>query len=109
LKVTPGPPLYEGKHDAPTGSRPVVTKTGAYIGQLQVKYDALKSEISKYGGKIIDLVNKAWPANKELKDVGFDYIKMQFSPEWRDTFLKYEAIKTEIDAFKGELQKQQAR
>jgi hypothetical protein len=66
----------------------------------------LKSEVAKYGGKIIDLVNKAWPANKELAEVGLDYIKMQFSTEWRETFFKYEAVKTEIDAFKLELQKQ---
>jgi hypothetical protein len=105
LKVSPGPPLYKGKYDTPTGSPPIVQATGAYSGQLQVKYEALKAQVSKYGGKIIDLVNKAWPANKELKDIGLDYMKMQFSSEWRDTFLKYEAVKTEIDIFKAEIQK----
>lgn len=104
--ITPGPPLYEGKHDAPTGSPPIVKETGAYTGQLQIKYEALKEKVDLYGGKIIDLVNKAWPANKELKDIGMDYIKMQFSPEWRETFTRYEGVKSEIDAFKVELQKQ---
>jgi hypothetical protein len=101
--------LYQGKHDAPTGPVPVVKETGAYQGQLQEKYVALKARANKYGSKIIDLVNKAWPANKELKDAGLDYMKMQFSQEWRETFQQYEAVKTDIDAFKVELQKQQAR
>ena len=88
------------------GSPPVVKETGAYTGELQVKYEAIRAQIEKYGAKIIELVNKAWPANKELKDAGMDYMKMQFSPEWRDTFLRYEAIKKDIDAFKVETQKQ---
>jgi hypothetical protein len=101
--------LYQGKHDAPTGSPPVVKETGAYPAELQAKYDILKTKVEKYGTKIIDLVNKAWPANKELADAGLDYMKMQFSAEWRETFLGYEGTKSEIDAFKVELQKSQAR
>jgi hypothetical protein len=101
--------LYEGKHDAPTGPPPNVKETGAYTGQLKVKYEELKDKLDSYGGKIIDLVNKAWPANREYKDVGMDYLKMQMSTEWREAFTKYEGLKAEIEAFKGELQKHQTR
>jgi hypothetical protein len=61
--------------------------------------------VEQTGAKVIDLVNKAWPANKELWDVGLDYVKMQFSPEWKAAFLAYEATKSDIDAFKAELPK----
>jgi hypothetical protein len=98
--------LYEGKHDAPAGPPPIVKETGAYTGQLKVKYEELKDKLDSYGGRIIDLVNKAWPANKEYKDIGNAYMKMQMSTESRDAYKRYEALKTEIEAFKGELQKE---
>ena len=101
--------MYEGKHDAPIGLLPIIKETGAYTGHLKVKYEELKEKLDSYGGKIIDLVNKAWPANKEFKDIGMDYLKMQLSTEMRDAYTQYEGLKTEIEAFKGELRKQQAR
>jgi hypothetical protein len=51
------------------------------------------------------LVNKAWPANKELKDIGLDYVRMQFSAEWREAFTRYEGVKKDIDAFRVEVEK----
>ena len=95
-----------GKHDAPTGPPPTVKETGAYTGLLKVKYEELKDKLDVYGGRIIDMVNKAWPANREYKDIGMAYMKMQMSTEMRDAYKQYEGLKTEIEAFKEDLQKQ---
>ena len=84
----------------------MVKETGAYTGALKVKYEELKDKLDVYGGKIIDMVNIAWPANKEYKDIGMAYVKMQMSSESRNIYKKYDALKTEIEAFREELQKQ---
>jgi hypothetical protein len=84
----------------------VVKETGAYTGALRVKYEELKDKLDLYGGRIIDMVNTAWPANKEYKDVGTAYLKMQMSSEMRNAYKTYEGLKTDIEAFKAELQKQ---
>jgi hypothetical protein len=52
------------------------------------------------------MVNTAWPANKEYKEIGNAYIKMQMSPGMRNAYKEYEGLKSDIEAFKAELQKQ---
>jgi hypothetical protein len=56
--------LYKGKYDAPTGGAPVVTETGAYTGDLKVKYEALTEKLEAGGSKLADFVNGAWPHYK---------------------------------------------
>jgi hypothetical protein len=84
----------------------VVKETGAYAGALRVKYEELKDKLDLYGGKIIDMVNTAWPANKEYKDIGMAYVKMQMSAEMRNAYKQYEELKSEIEAFRGQLKEQ---
>ena len=53
------------------------------------------------------MVNTAWPANKEFNmDIGMAYAKMQMSPAMRNTYKQYDGLKTEIEAFRKELEKQ---
>jgi hypothetical protein len=61
LKIVPGPPLYSGKFDAPTGQVPAVKDTGAYTGELKVKYDAILKKLDESGERLSEFVNKAWP------------------------------------------------
>jgi hypothetical protein len=85
----------------------VVKETGAYTGALRIKYEELKDKLDVYGGRIIAMVNTAWPASKEYtSDVAMAYMKMQMSPEMRNAYKQYDGLKTEIEAFRGELQKQ---
>jgi hypothetical protein len=95
-----------GKHDPPTGPAPVVRETGAYSGALGVKYEEIKKKLEVYGARIIGMVNTAWPANKEYKEIGNAYIKMQMSPGMRNAYKEYEGLKSDIEAFKAELQRQ---
>jgi hypothetical protein len=65
IKVPPGPPLYKGKFDAPTGQHPVVRETGAYTGESKVKYDKALGLLEKESKKLIAFVNEVvWQDNK---------------------------------------------
>jgi hypothetical protein len=57
LKVIPGPPVYKGKYNAPTGSPPTVTETGAMTGQLKAKYDKVIRLLDEAGTKSIVYIN----------------------------------------------------
>jgi len=57
----PGPPLYAGKFDAPTGPKIAVKETGAYTGEAKVKYETLVKKLDDSGAKLADFVNGAWP------------------------------------------------
>lgn len=58
--------------------------------------------------KIIDMVNKAWPANKEFSmSVGLTYMKTQMSPEWKDAWAAYSKVQSEVQGLKDEIQKGQ--
>jgi hypothetical protein len=108
LQISPGPKLYQGKHDAPTGPPPTVTETGTYTGELKVKYETLRDRISDSNSKIIEMVNKAWPANKEFNmQIGLAYMRTQMSQEWKDAWAQYNKVQTDIQLLKSEIQKQQ--
>lgn len=82
-------------------------ETGAYSGQLKVKYDALIEKLETSNEKIIALVNKAWPGNREFDmKIGLEYAKTQASPEWNNAWARYDSVRTDVEAFKVELQKQ---
>ena len=67
----------------------------------------MTEKLATYNKKIIDLLNKAWPGNKEFStQIGFDYLKTQMSPEWNDAWARYDSVKADVEAFKLELQKQ---
>jgi hypothetical protein len=63
-QIPPGPPKYSGKYDAPTGAAPVVTETGDYPPDLEVRYKALAQTLQLAGEKLSDFVNSAWPGYK---------------------------------------------
>jgi hypothetical protein len=64
IQRTPGPPLYSGKFDTPTGEPPVVRETGEYSGEAKVRYADLVKRLDDAGGKLAEFVNAAWPHYK---------------------------------------------
>ncbi|TLD37872.1 Rhamnogalacturonate lyase B [Venturia nashicola] len=106
--VSPGGKKYEGKYDLPAGPAPVVKETGAYTGELQTKYEAIRDRMQDANSKIIEMVNKAWPANKEFSmSVGLAYMKTQMSTEWKDAWAAYSKVQSEVQGLKDEIQKAQ--
>jgi hypothetical protein len=62
--------LYKGKYDAPTGSPPVVQETGAYTGDLKVKYEAMAQELAAASRKLINYVNSVVWEHDEINLTG---------------------------------------
>jgi hypothetical protein len=60
LQPVPGPPVYQGKYDAPSGSPPVVTlkDTGAFPEAFQRKYNAFKAKEDAYALAANDKFNE---------------------------------------------------
>jgi hypothetical protein len=86
----------------------VVKETGVYTGDLKIKYEALRNKMSDSNSKIIEMVNKAWPANKEFNmQIGLAYIKTQMSSEWKDAWAQYNKVQTDAQVLKSEIQKLQ--
>jgi hypothetical protein len=59
--VIPGPPVYKGKYEAPTGSPPVVSEKdrGIFPAAFQAKYEAFKKKEDEEGLAFNDKLNKA--------------------------------------------------
>jgi hypothetical protein len=55
--VVPGPQLYQGKYDAPTGSPAVVKNTGDFPGSLQKKYQDLSKKFDGITSSLLDSIN----------------------------------------------------
>jgi hypothetical protein len=84
-----------------------VKETGAYTGQLKVMYEAMIEKLESSNQKIIELVNKAWPGNKEFDmKIGMEYARTQMSPEWNNAWTRYESVRADVEAFKLEVKKQ---
>jgi len=96
--VIPGPPLYQGKYEAPAGSPPANPETGYYTGELRKKYDALVKKMDESGAKLATFVNDAWP-HYEPKPGAFvpyaDLIKVA-SKERKELLKEVDDIKSEI-------------
>ncbi|QDS67420.1 hypothetical protein FKW77_000014 [Venturia effusa] len=56
----PGPPVYAGRYDAPSGSPPVVPReaTGVFPGEFQKKYEAYKAKQDKFALEANDKFNE---------------------------------------------------
>ncbi|KAE9964542.1 hypothetical protein EG328_010369 [Venturia inaequalis] len=56
----PGPPVYAGKYDAPSGSPPVVAReaTGVFPDEFQKKYDIYKAKQDKFALEANDKSNE---------------------------------------------------
>jgi len=67
--LLPRPLVYKGKYEAPTGSPPVVQETGAYTGDLKVKYDEMAKKLAAAIRKMINYVNTAVFQNGQMDTV----------------------------------------
>jgi hypothetical protein len=66
----------------------------------------LKDKLAVYNEKVVNMINKAWPANQDYKDIDLVYLATQLGAGWSDIFSRNNGIKTAIEAFKADLQKQ---
>jgi hypothetical protein len=66
----------------------------------------LQEKLAAYNSKVINMINKAWPANQSYKDLNLAYLASQLGSGWLDVFSSNNGIKTAIEGFKTELQKQ---
>jgi hypothetical protein len=82
----PGPALYRGRYDAPSGPIPVVKETGAYSGDIAAKYDALRSRMDRTSDSIISLVNDNWKNNANVLEgvKGLGKALAPFGPALKD-------------------------
>jgi len=101
--VPPGPPKYNGKYDAPTGPRPVVTtaEAGIYAPDLNVKYQDLIRRIERPALKLATYVNTAWPYYQASAEVMKLYGKVA-AAGIKESTQNLETLKPEIEAFRKE-------
>jgi hypothetical protein len=66
----------------------------------------LKDELAVYNKKIVGLINNAWPAEKDLNEIGPNLFNT-LGPEFQRAFTEYDSVKTHIAAFKKDVQKAQ--
>jgi hypothetical protein len=97
---TPGPALYSGKYDAPTGEAPVAKETGYYTGEIAQKYTALIAKLQAPGTKLTEFVNGAWPAYNPDKAAFKQYGGMV-----KDASKERNAILLEADELRKEIEK----
>jgi hypothetical protein len=98
-QTPPGPPLYAGKYDPPTGPRREVKETGIYPPALETTYKDLIKKIERPGLKLATYINAAWPhykADAELMK-GFGTVGQVAGKEGKQVM---DAVKPEIEAFK---------
>lgn len=69
----PGPAVYAGKYDAPSGSPPVVAlkDTGVFPGEFQKKYDVYKVKQDKYALEALDKFNELNAPNGVANSGGY--------------------------------------
>ncbi|KAF2416275.1 hypothetical protein EJ08DRAFT_703688 [Tothia fuscella] len=68
--IVPGPLLYSGKYDAPTGSPPLAKETGAYPAELQAKYEAMAKKLAVPTQDLVKYVNTQVWQNGKMNDAG---------------------------------------
>jgi hypothetical protein len=66
VQILPGPPVYQGKHAAPSGSPSTITETGAMTGELKAKYDKVIRQLDETGRKTIVYINGNANQNAKL-------------------------------------------
>jgi hypothetical protein len=98
MQVAPGPALYKGKYEKPTGQAPVVKETGAYTGALETQYRQLSKKIEDAGLITLEFVNGAWEHYKPT-----DFSK--FGDKIKEAGQSRVALQGEIDAFKAAVSK----
>jgi len=97
--VPPGPPVYSGKYDNPTGPAPIVTETGAYNPELEVQYNNLVAKLEAGGLKLADFVNNAWPGYKPDAQAFKAYTGMVVKESKEGKALQ-DSMMADIEAFK---------
>ena len=98
--VIPGPPVYKGKYDTPTGPAPVVSEKdrGIFPAAFQAKYEAFKLKEDKEALAFNDKLNKAQESLKhnEVKS------EANLGPAFSEHFRNQQAMEKELKALKQE-------
>jgi hypothetical protein len=55
------------------------------------------------------MINKAWPANQNYRDVNPLYLASTLGSGWSEIFKYNDGIKAAIESFKAELEKQKQK
>jgi len=97
--ATPGPPMYNGKYDAPTGKPPVVKETGTYPPELEAKYEDMVRKIDKPGLVLSTFVNAAWHHYKTDADEFKKYPGLVIEAT-KETKKVVNSLLDDIEAFK---------
>jgi len=97
--ILPGPPKYSGKYDAPVGKAPVVTETGAYPPELELKYQDMLNRISRPGTNLASFVNTAWPHYKP-DAAAFKKYPAMVKDASKETKAIVNSLVADIEAFK---------
>jgi hypothetical protein len=62
--------VYKGQYNSPEGPQPVVNETGAYTGELKIKYEAMAKKLAVPTQDLVKYVNtQVWQDNK-MNDAG---------------------------------------
>jgi hypothetical protein len=98
-KLPPGPPIYKGKYEAPSGLQPIPTETGHYPPELEVTYEDLIRQIARPALKLATYINTAWSGYMADESVIKKYgsVAMAGIKESREVLA---ALKPQIEAFK---------
>lgn len=103
--VIPGPPVYKGRYDAPTGKAPVVKETGAYPPELQAKYETVMKHVDNVSALVIDAVNEGWPKNSPYPTKVMDVWMPPSGKFWKAITSALSNTYTDVTEFKKELTK----
>jgi len=99
--VPPGPPLYKGRYDPPTGPRPVVKETGAYPpgSDIAAEYQSLIKTLEAPALQAADYINAKWPGYKADPNflAGFAGVGLKVIAETLEVMMK---TKARIEALK---------
>ncbi|KAF2674415.1 hypothetical protein BT63DRAFT_435525 [Microthyrium microscopicum] len=100
--VVPGPPVYAGKYDAPTGPAPVVSEKdrGIFPAAFQAKYEAFKKKEDDEGLYFNDKINKG------QESIGHNQVKGEgnIQPAFTEHFANQRKLEAELAALRREAQ-----
>jgi hypothetical protein len=98
----PGPPKYEGKYEAPTGSAPVVSEKdrGVFPPEFQAKYEAFKKKEDEEGLTFNQKLNNAQIALNH-SEPGFQN-SMSLMPIFGEHIKNQKGFEKELDELRAE-------
>jgi len=98
--VIPGPPKYNGKYEAPTGPKPVVSEKdrGVFPAAFQAKYDAFKKKEDQEGLAFNDKLNALQAS------IGHNAVKSEgnLGPAFAEHAKNQQKLASELQALRAE-------